>query len=173
MGKLDPDRVRFNGLLEPFAPGLREELARLGYALTSATTLLQLAAHLSRWLDASGEGPCDLTGPVIDRFVVERRRTYANYRSDQALAPILGYLRELQNRIQTARKEMSLDFVDRIHVRLAGSDRATRIAAAHVDTIKSECLALRLEVGAPSDESVPTREIDVEGDKVQLWITKA
>ena len=93
-------------------------------------------------------------------------------RLDDALRD-LGYLRELQNRIQTARKEMSLDFVDRIHVRLAGSDRATRIAAAHVDTIKSECLALRLEVGAPSDESVPTREIDVEGDKVQLWITKA
>jgi isoleucyl-tRNA synthetase len=85
----------------------------------------------------------------------------------------LGYLRELQNRIQTARKEMELDFVDRIRVRLAGSDRAMRIAQAHDATIKSECLANQLEIGAPSDGTSPTREVDVEGDKVQLWITKA
>ena len=93
-------------------------------------------------------------------------------RLDDALRD-LGYLRELLNRVQTARKEMSLDFVDRIRVRLAGSDRALRIAAAHVATIKSECLAVELEVGAASDGSMPTREIDVDGDKVQLWITKA
>ena len=95
MGNLDPDRVRFTGPLEPFVPGLREELARLGYARTSAATLLQLAAHLSRWLDASGLGPADLSGPVIDRFLVERRRTHQHYRSIAGLAPILGYLRGL------------------------------------------------------------------------------
>jgi isoleucyl-tRNA synthetase len=85
----------------------------------------------------------------------------------------LGYLRELLNRVQTARKETGLDFVDRIHVRLAGSDRAMRIANAHSASIKSECLAVALDIGAPSDGSVPSREVDVEGDKVQLWITKA
>jgi isoleucyl-tRNA synthetase len=93
-------------------------------------------------------------------------------RLDDALRD-LGYLRELLNRVQTARKELSLDFVDRIHVRLAGSDRATRIAKTHEATIRSECLAVALDVEAPSDGSVPAREIDVEGDKVQLWITKA
>jgi hypothetical protein len=68
---------------------------------------------------------------------------------------------------------MGLDFVDRIRVRLAGSDRAMRIAKAHDETIKSECLAIALETDAPSEGTSPTREIDVEGDKVQLWITKA
>jgi integrase/recombinase XerD len=95
MGKLDPDRVRFTGPLASLAPGLREELARLGYARTSAATLLQLAAHLSRWLDGWSLGPGDLSGPVIDRFLVERRRTYQHYRSVAGLAPILGYLRGL------------------------------------------------------------------------------
>ena len=85
----------------------------------------------------------------------------------------LGYLRELLNRVQTARKETGLDFVDRIHVRVAGSERVARIAAAHAESIKSECLAIALDVGAPSDGSVPAREVDVEGDKVQLWISKA
>jgi isoleucyl-tRNA synthetase len=85
----------------------------------------------------------------------------------------LGYLRELLNRVQTARKETGLDFVDRIHIRVAGSERVARIAKAHAESIKSECLAVALDVGEPSDGSVPTREVDVEGDKVQLWITKA
>ena len=85
----------------------------------------------------------------------------------------LGYLREMLSRVQTARKEMGLDFVDRIHVRLAGSDRAMRIATAHGEAIKSECLAVALDVGAPSDGSVPAREVEIEGDKVQLWITKS
>jgi isoleucyl-tRNA synthetase len=85
----------------------------------------------------------------------------------------LGYLRELQNRIQTARKEMGLDFVDRVHIRIAGSERATRIAAAHEATIKSECLATELASGEGETATSAARELDVEGDKVQLWITKA
>ncbi|MDB4998676.1 MAG: Isoleucyl-tRNA synthetase, partial [Myxococcaceae bacterium] len=85
----------------------------------------------------------------------------------------LGYLREMLNRVQTARKEMGLDFVDRIHVRFAGSERAIRIATAHAESMKSECLAVTVDVSPPSDGSVPAREVDVEGDKVQLWITKA
>jgi isoleucyl-tRNA synthetase len=85
----------------------------------------------------------------------------------------LGYLRELLNRIQTARKETGLDFVDRIRVRIAGSERAERIAKLHEATLKSECLAMEIEVGAPNTAStVKPREIDLEGDKVQLWITK-
>ncbi len=87
----------------------------------------------------------------------------------------LGYLRELLNRIQTARKEMGLDFVDRIRVWLAGSDRALRIAKSHEATIKSECLATELAFGdgAGSEAGGEAREIDLEGDKVQLGITKA
>ena len=71
-------------------------------------------------------------------------------RLDDALRD-LGYLRELLNRVQTARKEMGLDFVDRIRVRLAGSDRVMRIANTHEATIKSECLAVDLgrTLGAP------------------------
>jgi isoleucyl-tRNA synthetase len=86
----------------------------------------------------------------------------------------LGYLRELLNRVQTARKELGLDFVDRIRVRLAGSDRAMRIAGTHEATIKSECLAVDVAVGAPDASGEATsREVDVEGDKVAIWITKA
>ena len=84
----------------------------------------------------------------------------------------LGYLRELLNRVQTARKEMGLEFVDRIAVRLSGNDRAVRIAKVHEQTIKSECLAVELTF-AEGDAGAEAREIEIEGDKVQLGITKA
>ena len=89
----DPCHVRFTGPLTRFASGLVEELALLGYTATSATAQLQLAAHLSRWLESQGMGPGDLTGPVIERFLAARRGSYANHYSLQAMGPLLGYLR--------------------------------------------------------------------------------
>ncbi len=84
----DPSRVRFTGPLAPLAADLAAELAALGYASTSATNQLQLAAHLSRWLQARGMGPGDLTGPVITQFLADRRRDYSNHYSRQALGPM-------------------------------------------------------------------------------------
>lgn len=91
----DPSRVRFTGPLAPFAAGLGAELATLGYASSSATNQLQLAAHLSRWLQARGLGPVDLTGPVLTEFLVDRRRDYSSHYSLHALDPTLGYLRRV------------------------------------------------------------------------------
>lgn len=91
----DPSGVRLSGPLTPYARGFAEELAALGYARTTVTYQLQFAAHLSRWLDAGGMGPADLTGPVLDRFLSARRSSHASRVSMRALAPILGYLRRV------------------------------------------------------------------------------
>lgn len=91
----DPSRVRFTGPLAPFAAELGAELATLGYASTSATNQLQLAAHLSRWLQARGLGAVDLTGPVLTEFLMDRRRDYSNHYSLDALGPTLRYLRRV------------------------------------------------------------------------------
>lgn len=88
----NPDGVRFAGPLAPLAAELRGEFARLGYATSSATAQLQLAAHLSRWLQAEGLGTQDLSGPVIERFLATRRRDYSSHYSMQALEPLLAYL---------------------------------------------------------------------------------
>ena len=85
----------------------------------------------------------------------------------------LGYLRELLSRIQAARKEMGLDFVDRIRVGVAGNERAERIAKRHEATILSECLGVSLTVGdgyAAADGEA--RDIEIESDKAQLWIAR-
>jgi hypothetical protein len=89
----NPDGVRFVGPLAPLAAELKGEFARLGYAMSSATAQLQLAAHLSRWLQAEGLGTQDLTGAVIEGFLAARRRGYSGHYSAQALAPLLDFLR--------------------------------------------------------------------------------
>lgn len=89
----NPDGVRFVGPLASLTAELKGEFVRLGYAMSSATAQLQLAAHLSRWLQAEGLGIEALTAPVIERFLVARRRDYSGLYSMQALAPLLGYLR--------------------------------------------------------------------------------
>lgn len=89
----DPTHVRFTGPLTRFASGLAEELNALGYTSTSATAQMQLAAHLSRWLESKKLGPADLVGPTLERFLDARRGTYTSHYSLQALEPMLGYLR--------------------------------------------------------------------------------
>ena len=91
-------------------------------------------------------------------------------RLDDALRD-LGYLRELLNRIQAARKEMGLDFVDRIHVGIAGTERTARVVGANLETIGAECLAPKVTLlDTPTDDA---RNVDVEGDNVSLSITRA
>jgi isoleucyl-tRNA synthetase len=86
----------------------------------------------------------------------------------------LGYLRELQNRIQTERKTMGLDFIDRIDVKLSGTERTERVVTAHASVIGSECLAVKVAHVTEAEMSgiAATREVDVEGDAVRLAITR-
>ena len=91
----NPSRVRFTGPLAPFAPGLVDEFARLGYPASTATAKMQFAAHLSRWLAECGSGPAELTGPVVDRFLIARRAGYSNYVGVDAVRPVLEYLQRV------------------------------------------------------------------------------
>lgn len=94
----DPDlsKVRFTGPLAKFAPGWREVLVAEGYVASSAAIKLQLAAHLSRWLQENKFEAWDLTESVIKAFLVERRATYTHLISIEALDPFLDYLRVLE-----------------------------------------------------------------------------
>lgn len=89
----DPARVRVTGPLTPFVAGLIDELAVLGYTTNSAASKMRLVAHLSRWLESQKLGPEGLTGPVIERFLAQRRAAHTHQYSLQALGPVLNYLR--------------------------------------------------------------------------------
>ena len=92
----DPSRVRIGGPLAPFAQGFGEELLRQGYRPNAAANQLQLMAHLSRWLGAKSLDAQALIPPTTTAFLADRRAAgYRLWLSPKALAPLLGYLREL------------------------------------------------------------------------------
>lgn len=90
----DPLRVVVTGPLEAYAPGLCAELGRLGYTPISAAEVLQLFAHLSRWLGAQGLRPQELTAGVVAQFLVDRRKHYRRRLTQEALRHSLSYLRD-------------------------------------------------------------------------------
>jgi integrase/recombinase XerD len=90
------DGVRMSGPLAPYARGFAGELARLGFTIYSAQKQLQLAAHVSRWLDDAGLSTDDLSAAAVDGFLAARRAAgHGEFITPKALAPLLRYLRGL------------------------------------------------------------------------------
>jgi isoleucyl-tRNA synthetase len=84
----------------------------------------------------------------------------------------LGFVRELQNRIQTIRKEMALEFTDRIRVWVEGSDRVRAIVDGYRETLAPEVLAVEVLTTKP-DAGAEVREADVEGQAVRIGVARA
>ena len=86
----------------------------------------------------------------------------------------LGLLRELVNRIQTARKEMSLEYIDRIRLWIRGSERVRGVADRHKALLLSEVLAVELttDATAKTDPGADVHEAELDGEVVQLGILR-
>jgi isoleucyl-tRNA synthetase len=63
-----------------------------------------------------------------------------------------GYLREIMSKIQAARKEMGLEFTDRIDLWIGGSERMLKIASEGRELIQRECLASAVRVGEAASD---------------------
>jgi isoleucyl-tRNA synthetase len=102
-------------------------------------------------------------------------------RLDESLLA-LGYARELQNRLQTMRKEMNLDYADRVVVTIEGTARTSEIVAKHGDDIRREVLATSLTVKIASANEHPSadtssdasdrKNVDVEGESLTISMTR-
>lgn len=88
---VDRTVVRFAGPLAVHSEALRSALLARGYAPLSATNLLRLAAHLSRWLEAHALCLEQLSTERIAEFLAARRAEYSSFFTTRALAPILRY----------------------------------------------------------------------------------
>ncbi len=83
----------------------------------------------------------------------------------------LGLVRELQNRIQTARKELGLEYVDRIRVGVVGGEKVTQAVTKHRGTLAAEVLAIEVDVGHLPAGATP-REIEVDGEAITLGVVR-
>lgn len=88
-------RARVSGPLRPYVRGFVFALAEQGVAPGTAVLLVNLLAHLSRWLDAEGLDVEHLTPAVVERFMVERRAVYTHHVTPRALRSLMDYLRAL------------------------------------------------------------------------------
>jgi isoleucyl-tRNA synthetase len=82
----------------------------------------------------------------------------------------LGFGRELISRLQAIRKELGLEYVDRVRVGLEASPRVRGIVEKHRDAVASEVLAVQIAFAPGAGDP---REVDVEGEKVRLWVERA
>jgi isoleucyl-tRNA synthetase len=81
-----------------------------------------------------------------------------------------GLVRELVSRIQAARKDLQLEFTDRVDAWLKGSERMERIARENLDHLCTECLVRKLEIG-----SVPegAKTLTLGDETVELAVQRA
>ena len=87
-------QVCWGGPLEPFAPGLDAELARLGYTPAGTRRKLEAVAHLSHWLAGCGLAAEELRTETIGEFVAARRAAgYTSQLTGQSLTWMLDHLR--------------------------------------------------------------------------------
>jgi isoleucyl-tRNA synthetase len=86
----------------------------------------------------------------------------------------MGLARELQNRIQGVRKELGLEYTDRIHLAVVGDERVTRVVTGDSERLKAEVLAETVSTSAPASSlSASKHEVDVEGVSVALYLALA
>jgi isoleucyl-tRNA synthetase len=81
----------------------------------------------------------------------------------------LGFLRELQSKVQAMRKDLGLEFTDRIALGLSGGPRLATVLAKHKQALSREVLAKAIEPSHAGEE----REVDVEGEPVRISILRA
>ena len=84
----------------------------------------------------------------------------------------LGLFRELLNRVQGARKEMELEYTDRIHVGIMGSERVARIVDRHAEDLGQETLAVSVSSREHPAGATP-KEMDVEGELIVISVVRA
>jgi len=88
--------IRISGPLADRRDEFGSDLLRQGYTMLSCLNVLRLASHLSRWLEAQGLGPRDLSDDQVDSFLRARRAAgYTHWLSRRGLVPIRNFLAEV------------------------------------------------------------------------------
>jgi isoleucyl-tRNA synthetase len=84
----------------------------------------------------------------------------------------MGLCREIQNRVQNVRKEMALEYTDRIRLAILGGERVARVIAADAARLKAEVLADEVSTREPPAGGAE-HVVDVEGERVVIVIAKS
>ena len=91
---------------------------------------------------------------------------------DKTLTPELveeGFIREIESKVQTMRKEAGFDVVDRIRIYAEGNEKIEKILSANEAVIKSDILCDDIVTGKSGGYA---KEWNVNGEDVKLGVEK-
>jgi isoleucyl-tRNA synthetase len=172
-------------------PNYRRLGPRLGKKMPAAKAAFLAAdgSALRRELLRAGRGSIRVEEEVVRlepedvEIVVEAKEGYAAA-GDQtavvvlstALTPELveeGIYREILNRVQTFRKELELEYTQRIRLAILGSERVREIVRRRAEHLKGEtlCVELRLDGSPPGDAQM--RQLELDGGEAELYLALA
>jgi isoleucyl-tRNA synthetase len=161
--------------------------ARLGKRMKAVAAAVTAAdpSAVKRAIDAGGwttevEGEAVLLGAEDVRVTVEPKPGF-EAASDADAVVVLhteldaslvaeGFVRELQNRVQTLRKELDLGYTERIALRLVGDVASIDAVRRYGAALCGEVLCTDLDFGAPAGEGWTSRVWDVDGTRVEGWL---
>ncbi|HSY24789.1 MAG TPA: isoleucine--tRNA ligase [Polyangiaceae bacterium] len=147
-------------------------------ALASAESAL-LAARILADESASLDGVALERNDVEVEFVAREGFAAAGDRAgvvvldtriDDALRD-KGLVREIVNRVQTVRKEMGLEYTDRIRLSVVGSARVSRVVESASELLAAEVLAVA--VLTEGMLGAVEREVDLDGEGVKIAVARA
>jgi len=82
-----------------------------------------------------------------------------------------GFAREMVNKIQNMRKSSGFEVTDHISIQVHSTDRLKQAATRHVDFIRKETLAQKLEF-VDNDKLTGATEWDINGEKTEIALAK-
>ena len=80
-----------------------------------------------------------------------------------------GKYRELLNRIQTFRKDLGLEYTQRIRLSIRGSESLKRILESRREDLMKETLCIEVSERLEGN----TREVDIEGEPATITLANA
>jgi isoleucyl-tRNA synthetase len=171
-------------------PNFRALGPRLGKRMPALKAALAEAdgAALLRQLDAEGGVRIEVSGDPIELGVeeiavsLEAKQGFSAASGAAgvvvlrtALTPALieeGLFREVLNRVQVFRKELDLEFTERIELTLAGAPRLIEAVRPRLDALGRETLAVEVSLDAPPAAGAHVSEATVAGEALTLGLTR-
>jgi isoleucyl-tRNA synthetase len=172
-------------------PNFRRMGPRMGkrMPLLKRTLLEADGAALRQSFLETGKAQVELDGDPVDldmedvEVAVQAKEGYAAA-GDQVAVVVLstelthqlvdeGIYRELLNRIQTFRKELELEYTQRIRLAIQGSERLNAIVEKRRDHLMEETLCVELAPSAEGWDAANVREIEIEGEPACITLARA
>ena len=146
------------------------------------------AAELRRQLLDTGSASIEIDGELLPlesedvEVQVEAAEHYAAA-GDQQTVVVLhceltdelrdeGLYRELLHRVQNLRKELDVEYTERIQLWISGSERVRGVLEASRDHFMSEALCKSLTTGGEVPENGERREASVDGEEVVVVLKR-